>query len=171
MLRLVEPSSGLRAAWLEAHREWGDGQHEDGFGIRPTDELESTTGFDAWLERLELDSGPAAHGAHRCIYRWIMSDDSVVGGIALRYGTSDYVRTSGHIGYGIRPSARGRGIATWALGEILQLARDQGLERVLLVCESDNAASAATIVRNGGRSDDGAEDGMSRYWIELHDPT
>jgi len=90
-----------------------------------------------------------------------------VGGIALRFGDDDYVGQFGHIGYGVRPSARGKGVATWALGEVLELARARELARVLLVCETDNAASVATITRNGGTRETGDAGAMSRYWIEL----
>ena len=44
-----------------------------------------------------------------CFYRWIMDGDEVVGGIAARSSESKFVQVNGHVGYGIRPSARGRG--------------------------------------------------------------
>ncbi|TBN58309.1 GNAT family N-acetyltransferase [Glaciihabitans arcticus] len=169
MLRLVEPTAELRAGWLEAHLEWGPGLHEDGFGIRPSDELASETGFSAWLERLEREGHPAITEGYQCHYRWIVDGDSVVGGIALRVGDDEYVRQSGHIGYGVRPSARGKGVASWALGEILRLARANGLERALLVCETDNEPSVATITRNGGVREDAPLRAMSRYWIDLRE--
>jgi hypothetical protein len=52
MPELIPPTARLRAAWLEAHAEWGPGQHEDGFGLRPSDEVRSRAGFAAWLARL-----------------------------------------------------------------------------------------------------------------------
>jgi predicted acetyltransferase len=43
--------------------------------------------------------------------------DRVPGGIAMRHELDDVLlHAGGHIGYGIRPSARRRGLATWALG-------------------------------------------------------
>ena len=33
MSLLVRPSVGLYEEWREAHEEWGDGLHEDGFGL------------------------------------------------------------------------------------------------------------------------------------------
>jgi len=56
----------------------------------------------------------------------------------------------GQIGYGIRPSARRRGLATWALNRILDEARLLGLDRVQLICLADNIASRRTIERCGG---------------------
>src|SRR3954447_4029356 len=48
--------------------------------------------------------------------RWIVEDGRVLGGIALRHIFDDDI---GHIRYGVRPSARRRGLAGWALGEML----------------------------------------------------
>ncbi|WP_257028221.1 GNAT family N-acetyltransferase [Micromonospora purpureochromogenes] len=67
-------------------------------------------------------------------------------GIALRHELNDFLlRVGGHVGYGIRPSARRRGLATWALGRMLGEARALGLDRVLITCEVDNIASAKTM--------------------------
>jgi predicted acetyltransferase len=94
----------------------------------------------------------------------------VLGGIVLRPFTNDMVLRVGHIGYGVRPSARGRGLATWALGQVLRHAREAGLERVFLVCLDDNDASIKTIERCGGVRDGTVDDGhrlVRHYWIDL----
>jgi predicted acetyltransferase len=172
MLRLIEPTTAVHSAWLDAHLDWGPGRHEDGFGLVPSDEVISPGGFSTWVARLLSESGlsPArSDTGPRGIYRWIVDGDTVVGGIALRTGAHPSIPHAGHIGYGIRPSARGRGIATWALGQILEVAREYGIDRVLLICEDDNRASATTIQRNGGVTErsDGREGRLSRYWIAL----
>jgi predicted acetyltransferase len=171
MPELIPPTVRLHTAWLEAHAEWGPGQHEDGFGLRPSDEVRSPAGFAAWLTRL-AGQPELAKGAdrHRSLYRWIVEGDRVLGGIALRYGSDDYVRWAGHIGYGIRPSARRRGLASWALGRMLDEARAVGLDRALLVCAVDNRASASTIERCGGVLEsisDSRFGPIRRYWIDL----
>lgn len=158
---VVEPDVARHAAWLDSHREWGRGLHEDGFGIGPDDDLESPAGFAAWVA--EIRSGPER-------FWWIVQDEVVLGGIALRPFTNDHVLRVGHIGYGVRPSARGRGIATWALGQALERAREAGLRRVLLVCQDDNAASIKTIERHGGVVDGtfpGSYAQVRRYSIDL----
>jgi predicted acetyltransferase len=161
----------LHSAWLEARNEWGPGLHEDGFGLGPSDEVDSPDGFAAWVARLTDEcSSEAAESGGGCAYRWIVEGGRVHGGIALRYGSDDYVRRFGHIGYGIRPSSRRRGLAAWALGRILDEARALGLDRVQIVCEVDNLASAKTIERNGGVLEGirDTEHGSARYyWIEI----
>ena len=92
------PTVRLRAAWLDAHAEWGPGVHEDGFGLEPGDAVASATGFTAW---------PARLSGERCTYRWIVDDGRVLGGIALRHGPGEDVARSCYLGYGIRTTARG----------------------------------------------------------------
>ena len=173
MPELIAPTARLHTAWLEARDEWGPGVHEDGFGLHPADEVDSPAGFAAWVARLadESDQTKAADaGQVRCTYRWIVEGDRVLGGIALRHEFNDFVLRLGHIGYGIRPSARRRGLATWALGRMLDEARVLGLDRVLIICEVDNVASAKTIERHGGVLEDvrDTEHGtVRRYWIEI----
>ncbi|MGN9779721.1 GNAT family N-acetyltransferase [Micromonospora sp. H33] len=173
MPELIRPTVGLHAAWLEAHDEWGPGVHEDGFGLLPSDEVDSPAGFAAWVARLADESHPArpldASRVHST-YRWIVEGDRVLGATALRHGPDDVVRRIGHVGYGIRPSARRRGLATWALGEMLGEARALGLDRALIVCAADNVASAKTIERRGGVLEGVRDTELGparRYWITL----
>lgn len=78
----------------------------------------------------------------------------------------------GHIGYNIRPSERGAGYGTLILALTLDRARELGLSRVLLTCDTENIRSARVIMRNGGVLTSegysplrGAR--VSRYWIAL----
>lgn len=173
MPELIAPTARLHAEWLDAHDEWGPGAHEDGFGLQPSDEVRSRSGFTAWVTRLLDQSDPAraaAMGRLPCSYRWILEDGRVLGGIALRHELDERTWGLGHVGYGVRPSGRGRGLATWALGRVLDEARALALHRVLLVCEEDNLASVRTIERHGGVLDGGqdTEHGVvRRYWITL----
>jgi predicted acetyltransferase len=170
MTELIAPAVRLHAAWLEAHEEWGPGAHEDGFGLRPSDEVDSGAGFAAWVARLTDQSDrtrPVEAGRVHCTYRWIVEGDRVLGGIALRHELNDRLMLLGHIGYGIRPSARRRGLATWALG---QMARALGLDRVLVICQDGNVPSAKTIERHGGVVEevlDTEYGSLRRYWITI----
>ncbi|MEU3314972.1 GNAT family N-acetyltransferase [Streptomyces sp. NPDC048387] len=170
MPELITPHAHLHAAWLDAHHEWGPGLHEDGFGLEPSDEVASPAGFAAWVARLAEAAGPeAAEAGRACTYRWIVEGGQVQGGIALRHGGHDHVPAYGHIGYGIRPSSRGRGLATWALGRMLGEAWGLGLDEVLVVCEAGNVASVRTIEANGGLLESVRDTGagaVRRYFIK-----
>ncbi|RJO75633.1 GNAT family N-acetyltransferase [Nocardia panacis] len=169
MPELIAPTVALHAAWLAAHEEWGPGSHEDGFGLLWYEKVDTEEGFAAWVARMNNQSGHGRADGEYSTYRWIVEDGQVLGGIVLRHDYSDL----GHIGYGIRPSARRRKLATWALARMLDEARAAGLPRVLVVCAVDNIASARTIERNGGvlegirQTDIGP---ARRYWIELGMP-
>jgi predicted acetyltransferase len=170
MPELILPTTRLHDAFLDCHREWGPGLHEDGFGLGPDDDVHSADGFAAWVgDRLRhthpagTPCPPERHGSPR----WIVEDGRVLGGIALRHWESDL----GHIGYGVRPSARRRGLAGWALARMLVEARAAlGLDRVLIPCLAGNVASARTIEHCGGVLDNIIETGngpVRRYWIKL----
>jgi len=169
---LVAPTSRLRSSWRAAHQEWGPGIHEDGFGLLADDDVSTAQGFRAWIRRLSEESDPATRpdgGRIHCTYRWVTDDDQVLGGIALRHELDDpLIAERGHIGFGIRPSARGRGLAAWALGQMLAEAATLGLDRVLVVCAVDNRPSARTIERCGGVQENIRPTGgetLRRYWI------
>lgn len=86
------------------------------------------------------------------IRRW-MWDGEYCGAISLRWqpGTMDLPPYClGHIGYALVPWKRRRGYATTALGEMLVLARDEGLPFVDIVTDDDNLASQAVVRANGG---------------------
>ncbi len=169
MPELVLPTTRLHAAFLECRDEWGPGVHEDGFGLGPDDDVDSPAGFAAWVqERLRRTHPTGApcpdepHGSPR----WIVEDGRVLGAIILRHVPRE---ETGHLGYGVRPSARGRGLATWALRQMLAEARAAlPGDRVLAVCLADNVASARTIERVGGvldRVGDTDHGPVRRYWI------
>ena len=169
MPELIAPTAGFHEAWLQAHREWGPGQHEDGFGLSNEDEVETAEGFAIWIRRLVDQSDltvPVGADHEHCTYRWIVEGNELLGGIALRHEFTDFVARMGHIGYGVRPSARRRGLATWALGHVLDEAKVLGLERVLIVCGADNFASAKVIENHGGILDEAPDVDHRRYWIQ-----
>jgi len=116
-------------------------------------------------------SVPPAPGWVHCTYCWVVEDDTYLGAVALRHELNDFLfEAAGHIGYSIRPSARRRGLATWALARTLERARTMGLDRVLVTCDPGNTASARTIERSGGQLEDTRDtsDGpRRRYWITL----
>ncbi|MEU8004264.1 GNAT family N-acetyltransferase [Catellatospora sp. NPDC049111] len=168
---LIAPTTSLYTAFQECRDDWGPGLHEDGFGIHADDDLDSPEGFADWVgRRLHLDHGAGAPcpAERHASCRWIVEDGQVLGGIAMRHRYDDDL---GQIGYGVRPSARRRGLASWALGEMLREARTVlGLRRVLIPCLVDNLASARTIESQGGVLEGVRDAGhvrVRRYWIDL----
>ena len=174
MPELVVPTTTLHAAWLASHDEWGAGVHQDGAGLRPGDEVRTPAGFADWVSRLHRQADPAVpppEGWVHCTYWWVVEQGTVLGAIALRHELNDVLlQVGGHIGYGIRPSARRRGLATWAVAQVLPRARALGLDRVLITCQEDDVASARVIERAGGTLEDVRDGGpgrVRRYWVPV----
>jgi len=63
MSQLVRPTVALHKAWPEAHDEWGDGPHEDGFGLMETNDVRSSVGFRVWPCICAAGSGPRSCGS------------------------------------------------------------------------------------------------------------
>jgi predicted acetyltransferase len=176
MPELIAPTERLRTSWLTARDEWHPGAHQDGAGLHlaPDDDVDTPENFSAWVDRLRRQSDesvPVGAGRVHATYYWVVEGDTYLGAIDLRhYLNAVLLELGGHIGYSVRPSARRRGLAAWALGAVLPQARVLGLNRVLVTCDVDNTGSARTIERNGGVLEDvrTTEAGVKRrYWITL----
>lgn len=97
--------------------------------------------------------------------------NAFVGAVNIRHYLNDeLLRDGGHIGDGVRPSERGKGVATKMIALALIKCKELGIDKVLMVCDKSNIASARTIIKNGGVLENEIEnDGIieQRYWILL----
>lgn len=104
---------------------------------------------------------------------WLVAEGEVVAVSNLRHRLTDKLRVEGgHIGYGVRPSARRRGHATEILRRTLEEARRHGIAEALVTCAQRNAGSAGAIRNCGGRlvSEEFVEsrgEVVSRYLVAL----
>jgi predicted acetyltransferase len=137
-------------------------------------DLDTRAGFQEWTDALRRQADPVLApppGEVHATFLWIMSDLEFLGHIDVRHELNEFLADAGgHIGYSVRPSARGAGVATWALGKALTLASELDLLHVLLTCDPDNMASRRTIESNGGVYEDCRETSIGRklrFWIDL----
>ena len=97
--------------------------------------------------------------------------DRMVGAVNIRHYLNEaLLLNGGHIGDGVRPSERRKGIATKMIALALEECRKLGIEKVLMVCDKENIGSAKSIQLNGGiLENEVAVDGVveQRYWISL----
>jgi predicted acetyltransferase len=106
---------------------------------------------------------------------WYVEGDAFLGSISVRHSLTPLLAEwGGHIGYAVRPSARGQGHASAMLAGMLDHVRAHlPLERVTLTVNTKNAASIRVIDKAGGVRQDTvphrwiAGDEGHRYWIEL----
>ncbi len=97
--------------------------------------------------------------------------DLFVGAVNVRhYLNESLLLNGGHIGDGVRPSERRKGVATRMIGLALDECKKIGLDKVLMVCDKKNIGSAKSIVNNGGvLENEILVEGImeQRYWISI----
>ncbi|MCL1882862.1 MAG: GNAT family N-acetyltransferase [Defluviitaleaceae bacterium] len=165
-LKLVFPTKlheTNAAEYLQEHITFGENSlHGDSY-------LDEAKSYNDWLGNIN----EKLHGEIPSIIFFAVrkSDDRMIGTINIRHPYKGYVQIHGHIGYGVRPSERGKGYATAMLKMALDYCKDIGLEKVLLTCNKSNVASAKTITKCLGvfESESLQSDGsiLQRYWINI----
>lgn len=118
--------------------------------------LESIASFSDWLRRVrgnrraETVFPPDWSPTDMMLVRRT-SDRRLIGVVDVRHRLTEALRDfGGNIGYGVRPSERGKGYATEILRLALGHARRLGLREVLISCKQTNVASRRVIEKNGG---------------------
>ncbi|WP_421384843.1 GNAT family N-acetyltransferase [Bacillus salacetis] len=166
---LVKPTIELKKQYLEFYTEW----KESGEVMIPWVIEKDPSDFEAMLAFIENNSKGVnlPEGWVPDSTYWLVdSEKNVVGAVNIRHSlTKNLLNAGGHIGYGIRPSARKKGYATQILALSLEKTKELGIEKVLVVCDKGNIGSAKTIIKNGGLPDkDFIEDDgnvINRFWI------
>ena len=128
--------------------------------------------FDYYLEHLELKEAKDGKVPNSVFFLLDEERNILLGAINIRHYLNDFLlQYAGHIGDGIRPSERRKGYATEMIRLALLECKKLGIDKVLMVCDKSNIASAKTIIKNGGilENEFVDEDGEinQRYWIHL----
>ena len=170
-LILVEPTKQLEPLLLAYKNEYiAHGETH----INGSCSFMRYTDYDEWLNKvqsltkIELTDGSVPATTYFLLRQ---SDNKIVGSIQLRHQLNDYLRASGgHIGYSICPTERRKGYATWQLRQVLKIAQQMNIPKVMITCDKSNAASAKTAVKCGGvLTWEGycEKEIIQVYWIDL----
>lgn len=102
---------------------------------------------------------------------FLQDKGKIIGTGSLRHKLNQRLAVyGGHIGYSVRPSERRKGYGSLILQLLKEKARKFGFERVFITCDTDNAASAKIIEKNGGKLANQMiyeQKFISQYWLEL----
>lgn len=169
MVRLVKPDRIYREQIEDYRAEFiNNGEPMNGSAF-----LEYTQSLDDWFCLIEKNSDPETVKERLVPTSTLLaiSGDRMVGTVDIRHELNDYMlRRIGHIGYVVRKTERRKGYGRKMLALALDKCRILGLERILLVCNKKNRASAKIIMANGGNLENeiAEPDGIfQRYWIAL----
>jgi len=178
MLRLEKPTPVHQVRYEAMMDEWEaqGGRINPGALRRYSSATQQKVSYERWLQWIvqDADAATCPQGSVPQQLYFLLEGERLLGAISIRpFLTPDYLQWAGHMGYGIRPAERRRGYAAKMLALALPLAKRCGIEKLLLVCDKDNLASAKTIQKNGGvlenelTEDDGNV--IQRYWIDLEE--
>ncbi|MDI3423794.1 GNAT family N-acetyltransferase [Streptomyces luteolus] len=161
MPQLIAPDVRLHASFLEAMTEFAA---EEFLGRTLARELvehaptwHDPAGFARYVGTVLADDSADTY--------WYVDGATFLGRILIRHGRllpPDDL--AGHIGCGVRPSARRRGHATGMLRAALPHAFDLGIDPVFVTCDTANTGSRKVIEAAGGVLE-GERGGKLRFWV------
>ncbi len=170
MYKLVKPKKKHEEKYLDYLKDWADES------MTPlTSDLKDMT-YDELLEffyQSEHDINLPRGYVPDSNYFFVDDQENILGFVNIRHYLNDILlKIRGHIAYGIRPSQRGKGFSKIMLNLALDKAKEKGIDRVLMVCDKSNRASAKTIIANGGILENEVYDVtdheiIQRFWIDL----
>ncbi len=128
--------------------------------------------FDYYLDNLEIKEPKEGKVPDSVFFLLDKERNILLGAVNIRHYLNDYLlKYGGHIGDGIRPSERRKGYATEMIRLALLECKKLEINKVLMVCDKSNIASAKTIIKNGGILENEFVDDngkiQQRYWIGL----
>ena len=150
MIKLIRPTIDIKEKALAYRQEHFDNGE---MIINGSELLDKTESYEKWLisvtNNMSIDTVNPT---------WVVTDtffavdenDRIVGIIDLRHTLNDFLKDFGNSGYSVRPSERRKGYATEMLKQILDVARNVGLQEIHLSVERENTPSVKTIIKNGG---------------------
>lgn len=167
-LKLVKVSNEYRNQIVDMLDEWyAFGEEIIPYAIRRLDYHD----FEFYCNNLEVKDTGEGLVPDSTFFCLDEERNIMVGAVNIRHYLNEaLLLNGGHIGDGVRPSERRKGIATKMISLDLDECKKLGIEKVLMVCDKDNIGSAKSIIKNGGVLEnevvvDGAVE--QRYWIVL----
>ncbi len=159
-LRLARPAAKDKRAFEEMMAEWSayGGRINPGV-LREYLKPALAKQYAPWLDWIDRD-----RAMNQDLY-FLWEEEALLGAISIRYRCAGI---DGHTGFGIRPSARGKGYGTRMLALALPVLKGYGHNPVVVSCEKGNLGSVKVIQNNGGRWVEEALEEDTGYLIEIY---
>lgn len=172
-LKLIKGDISYKNEIIEMLEEWisYNNTHEDNgspYAIFKNDYKD----FEYYLANLESLNPKNGYAPDSTFFCLDLDRNKIVGAVNIRHCLNErLLLNGGHIGDGVRPSERRKGIATKMIGLALEECKKLGIKRVLMICDKSNIGSRKSIIYNGGILENEIEvDGKinQRFWIDLN---
>ncbi|BGE83357.1 GNAT family N-acetyltransferase [Staphylococcus petrasii] len=133
-------------ALVQYLKEWYDNEEK----IVPSNtDLAKYDSFKQMIDELNKEEADADWVPTTTLFYF--KDDQIVGAVDIRHKLNKRLTNiGGHVGYGVRKSYRGQGIASTMLTEAMKILKTLGVETVLMTCNPKNYASQAVMKHCGG---------------------
>src|SRR5690606_26210687 len=144
-MKLVKLDPTYRTLLYELMEEWSKERQITPWAVR---RIDYKSDFDLYLESLENGFKTIKESTF-----FLLDEDEnrFIGAVNIRHELNEMLLLkTGHIGYGLRPSARGKGYAKTMLKLALDECLKLGITKVLVICDRDNLPSKHTILSCGG---------------------
>ena len=134
--------------YIEEHQKYNSNINGTGGLHRYLDD------YEGWLEKLEKDYTMIPNEERvpaRTYFLIRENDNKIIGMINIRTALNERLsKFGGHIGYGIRPSERGKGYNKINLYLGLKVCNEYGIDKVFMDADLKNPASWKTMEALGG---------------------
>ncbi len=143
--RLPEISDKKRLlAYVQEHHDHGETSISASLGL-------SSSVYSDWVQKIQKNALTGDEVWGKSLLYLCFDGERLIGLLSIRYELpKELSEKYGDIGYGVRPSERNKGYATYMLRHALSVCKEKGMEKAVLGCYKDNLASAATIRKNSG---------------------
>lgn len=149
-MKLVIPSAAYEQSYREYIKELGDEERYPFPLDFESDDFEQLlTRLNDFAQGINLPDGYVQSST-----LWLVDDEQIVGVTNIRHRFNDAIKyCGGHIGLGIRPSYRGKGIGVQLMQMSIRYLVQMNVSSIHIHCHKHNLASANMIKACGGKLD------------------